>query len=271
MDRQVQTTVPLSDVVLPGEVVNPDASSWLQGHGIYTENNVLKASYLGKIRRVNQLIYVEPLNGRYMAQVGDIIVGTVDEISGNKWLLEVGSPERAQLSIFQVNSEDLANRRKVDEDVYEMSNSFAVNDVLACEVQRISPTGTIMLQTRTSRHGRLGNGTLVIVRPNLITRESKHIYDLDCGIRIILGCNGYIWLTSCNDGSIDTPCRENIRTLRSIILGLSSRHIKISIGILIQLLSLSEGRSTRGIRLSQRTTEELLEEFIKSRNMQNLL
>lgn len=254
----------LSDIILPGEIVNSDVSSLLQGHGTYTDGNVIKASYLGKIRRVNQLIYVEPLNGRYAAQVGDIIVGTVDEIAGNKWLLEVGSSERAQLSIFQVNSEDLANRRKLDEDVYEMSNSFAVNDVLACEVQRISPTGTIMLQIRTNKHGRLANGTLVVIRSNLITRDNKHIYDLESGVRIILGCNGFIWLTSCSDGPVDALCRENICILRSIILFLASKHIKISANVLVHLLSLCKERFRGMRRPSQREIEGFLDEFTGS-------
>lgn len=66
------------------------------------------------------------------------MVGIVQKIAGNCWLIEIGSSERVQLSIFQVNTDELANRRKLDEDLYEMKNIFNIDDVISCEVQRLS-------------------------------------------------------------------------------------------------------------------------------------
>lgn len=52
-------------------------------------------------------------------------------------MVEIGSVERAQLSIFQVNLSELSGRRRLNEDLYDMSNIFALDDLISCEVQRI--------------------------------------------------------------------------------------------------------------------------------------
>ncbi|XP_952625.1 uncharacterized protein TA14785 [Theileria annulata] len=224
-----------TNVVVPGDVVSSDSSFLLQGHGTYVSDKQLRASYLGSVKHVNQLVYVEPFGGKYVGQIGDIVIGVVDSIQGNKWLLDVNSVELAQLSILQVNTEELANRRKIDEDIYEMSNLFNVNDIVSCEIQRISSTGTIMLQTRTSKYGKLENGILVKIRPNLVIRKGKHIYDMVCGF------SGYIWLTSQRAHELlkrqdDSLEKQNfitrVCTIRSILLMFSSKLIKVNFEVI---------------------------------------
>ncbi|KAK2195311.1 bifunctional Exosome complex RNA-binding protein 1-RRP40-RRP4/Nucleic acid-binding [Babesia duncani] len=177
------------NVVIPGDVISSQASVLLQGSGTFVDNGTLRSCFLGKFEQVNQLAFVKPINGRYIGQIGDVVVGVVLEISGDKWLLDIGASERAQLSILQVNSEELANRRKVETDLYDMKNLFAIGSILCCEVQRVAG-GTIMLQTRTADYGQLTNGILVHVKPNLMLRQPKHIHDLEFGVKIILGSNG---------------------------------------------------------------------------------
>ncbi|GIX63517.1 exosome complex component RRP4, putative [Babesia caballi] len=201
-------------VTFPGDVVSDQASSLLQGRGTYVDGDVLKASYLGTFKRVNQLAYVDPLHGKYLAQVGDVVVGVVQKIGGNCWYIDIGSSMRVQLSILQVNTEELANRRKLDEDVYEMRNIFDIGDVISCEVQRVSSNGTVLLQTRTSTYGRLTGGLLVKVKPNLLLRQSKHMHELKCGVLLILGCNALA--VGGGDGvALDGPARHSLLLLRN--------------------------------------------------------
>ncbi|UVC49842.1 hypothetical protein MACK_003456 [Theileria orientalis] len=233
-----------SNLVLPGDVVSSDASYLLQGHGTHVTRNELKASYSGLVKHVNQLVYVEPFSGKYMGQIGDIVIGIVESIQGNKWFIDVNSVERAHLSILQVNTEELANRRKIDEDVYEMSNLFRVKDIISSEIQRISPSGTIILQTRTSKYGKLDNGILVVVRPNLVMRQVKHIYDMECGVRVIMGCNGYIWLTTWRTSDTDilsisnfssdvkTDLIKKVCIVRNILLMFSSNLVKLNFDLI---------------------------------------
>ena len=41
----------------------------------------------------------------------------------------------------------------------------------------------------------LGQGTLVIVSPSLVKRCKNHFHNLLCGASIILGNNGYVWIS----------------------------------------------------------------------------
>ena len=41
----------------------------------------------------------------------------------------------------------------------------------------------------------LGQGTLLQVSPSLVTRRKTHFHNLPCGASIILGNNGYIWIS----------------------------------------------------------------------------
>ena len=40
----------------------------------------------------------------------------------------------------------------------------------------------------------LGQGVLVKVSPSLIKRCKNHFHNLPCGVTVILGNNGYIWV-----------------------------------------------------------------------------
>lgn len=41
----------------------------------------------------------------------------------------------------------------------------------------------------------LRNGILVIVPPSLIVRLKSHFHSLPCGVDLVIGLNGYIWIS----------------------------------------------------------------------------
>ncbi|ORM41804.1 Exosome complex component RRP4 [Babesia sp. Xinjiang] len=257
-------------LTLPGDITSNNASSLLQGRGTYVDGHQLKAGFLGTFKMVNQLAYVEPIHGRYNAQIGDVVVGVVRRIRGKCWYMDIGAPARVQLSILQVNTEKLANRRKGDKDIYDMRKIFAIGDAISCEVQRISARGTIMLQTRTSKYGRLTNGVLVRVKPNLLLRQSKHMHDLQCGVRMIFGCNGFIWISRLYEGGdAATQLRacHDIYTFRRIILTLSGASVQISLRLLCEIYIYFRQRYPTVNILSKDFAPELLDQFLTDRSM----
>ncbi|CDR93813.1 Exosome complex exonuclease RRP4 [Babesia bigemina] len=214
---------------------------------------------------VDKLAYVEPLHGKYFAQVGDVVVGVVQKIGGNCWYIDIGSSMRVQLSILQVNTEELANRRKLEEDVYEMRNIFDIGDVISCEVQRVSQNGTVLLQTRTSKYGRLSNGILVKVKPNLMLRQSRHMHDLPFGASLILGCNGFIWLSPSderNDTTVKAQMYYDICTLRRIILYLAGLGIQISYTIMCDIFDFFKRHCPSDSTLSKEYAAQLVELYL---------
>ena len=76
-----------------------------------------------------------------------------------------------------------------------MRNYFAEGDLVCAEVQQLFSDGAASLQTRSTRYGKLRNGQLVIVPPVLVRRCKTHFTTLPCGVDVVLGLNGYIWVS----------------------------------------------------------------------------
>lgn len=95
-----------------------------------------------------------------------------------------------------------------------MRTFFEEGDLLVAEVQAFFADGAMSLHTRSLRYGKvcsadsvdctlsecfciaqLRNGQLVVVPPALIRRLKSHFTSLPCGVDLILGLNGYIWVS----------------------------------------------------------------------------
>lgn len=72
---------------------------------------------------------------------------------------------------------------------------FFSGDLISAEVQALQNDGSISLHTRSHKFGKLTNGILYIAPTNLIGRLQKHTVTLSCDIDLILGKNGYIFIT----------------------------------------------------------------------------
>ncbi|OEH74283.1 exosome complex exonuclease [Cyclospora cayetanensis] len=152
--------------------------------------------------QVNRLVYVRPLRSRYEANVGDVVVGRVAEISNGKWLLDVGAARLAYLSLGAVSLD--VQRRRDDADLLEMNygggTGWASSDMHANRLRmwycskpsrkQVQSDGLILLHTRNARYGKLSRGLGLQVSPQLVKRQSKHVAVLRCGLQIILGVNG---------------------------------------------------------------------------------
>lgn len=62
-------------------------------------------------------------------------------------------------------------------------------------LQNVFEEGTLSLYTRSLKYGKLSQGILVKVFPALVKRRKMHFHNLPCGASVILGNNGYIWIS----------------------------------------------------------------------------
>jgi exosome complex component RRP4 len=93
-----------------------------------------------------------------------------------------------------------------------MRQFFEEGDLLVAEVQSFFADGAMSLHTRSLTYGKvsrgrrssvskthataqLRNGQLVCVPPTLIRRLKSHFVSLPCNVDLILGLNGYIWVS----------------------------------------------------------------------------
>jgi len=106
------------------------------------------------------------------------------------------------------------------------------------EVQAFFGDGSMSIHTRSLKYGKLMNGTFLNVPPALVKRCKSHFHVLPCGVEVILGLNGYIWVSQptperkAEDEEpkpelVNLGMRETIARVCNTILALRSRFMYI--------------------------------------------
>ncbi|XP_041368167.1 exosome complex component RRP4-like [Gigantopelta aegis] len=183
----------INNLVTPGDVITAD-TGFMRGHGTYMDEK-LHASVAGIVQHVNKLISVKPLKTRYNGEVGDVVIGRILEVCQRRWKVETHSKLDSILMLSSVNLPGGELRRRSEEDEKMMRHYLKEGDLISAEVQNVMNDGCLSLHTRSLKYGKLGQGTLLQVSPSLVTRRKTHFHNLPCGASIILGNNGYIWIS----------------------------------------------------------------------------
>ncbi|KAM0681549.1 Exosome complex component rrp4 [Glugoides intestinalis] len=180
---------------LPGEYIC-ECEGHIKGHGTTIIDGKITSMYFGDVMQINKLIRVIPkLTIRYTPEIGDVVVGRVIQIYNKKWKIDTNSKADTNLSLSAINLPGVMQRRKSEDDEINMCKFFDINDLIVCEVQKVSKTGNAALHTRNDKYGKLKNGVLVIISPDLLS-PMKHRFISKENINIIGGSNGFIWISS---------------------------------------------------------------------------
>mmetsp|Transcript_14139 Transcript_14139/g.24066 ORF Transcript_14139/g.24066 Transcript_14139/m.24066 type:complete len:308 (+) Transcript_14139:2-925(+) len=190
-----QRGVPAVQQVLPGELISTEPG-YLRGHGTFEQNGVLVSTISGVVERVNKLISVVPLRSRYSGDVGDVVIGRISEVGNNRWKVDVNAKQDAVLLLSSINLPGGILRRRTKEDALLMRNFFVENDLISAEVQQFYHDGSMSLHTRNLKYGKLQNGQFLSVPAALIKRGKSHFLSLPCNVDVIVGNNGYIFIST---------------------------------------------------------------------------
>ncbi|XP_029662754.1 uncharacterized protein LOC115235242 [Formica exsecta] len=178
----------------PGEEISSQPD-FLRGHGTYVdEEKTLRASVAGILEKVNKLISIRPLKARYNGEIGDLIVGRITEVQQKRWKVDVNSKLDAVLLLSSVNLPGGELRRRSAEDEQTMRRYLQEGDLVCAEVQSIFADSSLSLHTRVLKYGKLSQGIMLKVPPMLIQRKKTHYHNLENGVTLILGYNGYVWI-----------------------------------------------------------------------------
>src|SRR2546428_13669300 len=91
----MQSSGALRPIVIPGEAVGGPGLK--PGPGTYSEGGRVFAAQLGIRNEHEGLVSVIPLNGRYIPQRGDAVIGEVVDQGPSHWLGDINSPDPAPL------------------------------------------------------------------------------------------------------------------------------------------------------------------------------
>ncbi|KAK9464700.1 hypothetical protein V1512DRAFT_272695 [Lipomyces arxii] len=180
-------------IVTPGELVTDDVM-WMRGHGTYSVGPKTYSSVAGTITRVNKLLSVAPLRGRYEPKIGDHVIGRIIDVGTRSWHVDVGAKQFAVLMLGSVNLPGGVQRRKLESDELQMRTFLKEGDLLNAEVQAVYADGAASLHTRSLNYGKLRNGYFFTIPSSLVIRSKSHTFELPGGVDLVLGVNGYVWL-----------------------------------------------------------------------------
>jgi len=273
-----------SRLASPGETIT-SAQAFMRGHGTYVENEDLVSALTGTIERVNKLVSVRALKSRYNPEVGDLVVGRITEVGPRRWKVDANARQDAVLMLSSINLPGGVQRRKLESDELQMRNFFEEGDLLVAEVQAFFADGAMSLHTRSLKYGKLRNGHLVMVPPALVRRLKSHFYALPCGVDLILGLNGYIWVSkhvkqseqegeegfdaeavySNKNNDIDVATRTAIARVSNIIRALARHSIPLTDVLLVEAYDWAIDQDISVKDLSAEETSEAMVAAITSR------
>ncbi|KAI2625758.1 hypothetical protein GGR54DRAFT_513276 [Hypoxylon sp. NC1633] len=216
-----------NSIVTPGEMITDDPQ-WMRGHGTYTTTDppAILSSVAGTLAKTNKLLSVRPLRARYTPEIGDLVVGRIVEVQAKRWRVDVGASLLAQLPLSAVNLPGGIQRRRTETDELQIRTFFSEGDLLVAEVQQLHADGGAVLHTRSLRFGKLRNGLFMAVTGTGggggVVRAKRQTFILDVGratgaggaaaddgekIDVVLGVNGYIWISKHIEG--EGPATES--------------------------------------------------------------
>ncbi len=172
----------IKKIVVPGEVLSEDRKKI--GSHVFMENGKLVSDCLGIYSEGEEFVSVVPLNGRYIPQKNDLILGIVVDEKYSGYLIDVNS-------IYQsyVSKDELRERVKK-------------GDVISAKVSNVNEINEADLESvRVFYGGEVLNVTPVKV-PRLIGKNGSMLQVLKdgTGANILVGRNGRVWVKGGNIG-----------------------------------------------------------------------
>ncbi len=177
------------EIVIPGEVV-AKGGDYLPGEGTMKKGDEIVAIKFGLSEEQNNLIKVIPLSGVYQPRRGNIVIGKVENMTFNGWLIDIGTSGNGFLPVSEVpryvNKNDLAE-------------VLDFGDMVVAQISEVNKRGTD-LTIRSRGFGRLDKGIIIEINPNKVPRvigkEGSMISLIkdETKCRITVGQNGLIWI-----------------------------------------------------------------------------
>src|SRR3989338_3995391 len=183
----------MRQIVIPGETIF-SGENYLPGDGTEKRGNDIVAIKYGLAEETNKLVKVIPLSGVYLPRRGNSVIGMVENITFNGWVVDIGTPETAFLPISETPR--FVNKNGLDE-------VLDIGDMVVAKINEITKRG-VDLTIKMRGLGRIEKGITFEINsnkvPRVIGKEGSMISVIknETGCEITVGQNGIIWIQGKN-------------------------------------------------------------------------
>ncbi|MCD6496439.1 MAG: S1 RNA-binding domain-containing protein [Candidatus Aenigmarchaeota archaeon] len=180
------------DFTIPGDKL-VESMEYLPGRNCFRDGDGIYAKKLGLVHISGRVLSVIALNGIYMPQRDDMIIGEVTDIQSNGWVVDIGAPYQAYLPLSGV-------RGYLDPAKNDMSKVYDVGDMIYGKIKMVSSTQSVHISMFDRMCRKFSGGRILNVNPAKVPRiigKSGSMIDMikrKTGCRIIVGQNGIVWL-----------------------------------------------------------------------------
>ncbi len=183
-------------LVIPGETI-VSGDDYLPGDYTKRDGDDVVANRYGLAEVRGRVVKILPISGVYEPRRGNTVIGRVNEVTFNGWVVDIGGPWRAFLPLNECPR--FINRNNVEE--------FAtIGDVFNIKVWGVK-TGNVDLSLKSRGLGKLEDGRIIKINchkvPRVIGKEGSMINLIKdkTNTEITVGQNGYVWLKGDLDGT----------------------------------------------------------------------
>jgi exosome complex component RRP4 len=180
-------------IVIPGEII-AEGDEFLPGENTEKIDGKVYALRYGLADEQERLVKVIPLSGVYIPRRGNVVIGKVELLTHNGWVIDIGSADNAFLSLMEVP-------RFVNKDA--MEEVFDMGDLVVAKVWSSNRRG-VDLSLKSRGLGKVDEGIIIEINPNKVPRvigkEGSMISLIkdNTGCNITVGQNGLIWIKGKN-------------------------------------------------------------------------
>jgi exosome complex component RRP4 len=144
----------------------------------------------GLSEEMKGLVKVIPLSGTYDPRRGNVVIGKVENITFNGWVLDIGATGSTFLSLMEIP-------RFVNKN--ELAEVMDIGDMVVAKIWAVNRRG-IDLTLKSKGLGKLEDGIIMKINskkvPRIIGKEGSMVSlikeESNCDITV--GQNGYIWI-----------------------------------------------------------------------------
>ncbi|MEM2320940.1 MAG: exosome complex RNA-binding protein Rrp4 [Candidatus Bathyarchaeia archaeon] len=192
-------------IVTPGELLAE--GDYSAGSNTYKSGNRIYASRLGLVEQQGKTVHVIALNSVYIPSPGDQVIGRIEDINVNGWVVDINSPYKALLRVVDAINKPFRQQKD------DLTIFLDVGDLILAKVLAFDRTMDPLLTIREPGLGKITQGQIVKVSPakipRIIGRRASMINLLkrETECKITVGQNGIILISG------PTPEHEKLAIL----------------------------------------------------------
>ena len=177
------------EIVIPGEVIK-EGDNFLPGEGTEKQGNAIVSLRYGLAEESAGLIRVIPLGGTYTPRRGNVVIGKVEHVTFNGWVINIGLADNGFLPLSEVPR--FIHKNDLDE-------FLTIGDFVVAKVSSANKK-SIDLSVDFRGLGKMEGGLITEINPNKVPRvigkEGSMIKLIkeETNSMITVGQNGSIWI-----------------------------------------------------------------------------